>query len=131
MPSSCRIVLVGSCLVMLLLLPGCNALNPLCGSARPSPSLASITPATMALAQLPLPLTATGGHFVASSVVIVNGTTLATTVVNSSTLTATITSSLIPAAGSYKVVVQTPSGNSGDLGCSSGGTSSAQFLTVN
>ena len=85
----------------------------------------------MALAQLPLPLTATGGHFVASSVVIVNGTTLATTVVNSSTLTATITSSLIPAAGSYKVVVQTPSGNSGDLGCSSGGTSSAQFLTVN
>ena len=131
MPSSFRIVLVGSCLVMLLLLPGCNALNPLCGSARPSPSLASITPATMALAQLPLPLTATGGHFVASSVVIVNGTTLATTVVNSSTLTATITSSLIPAAGSYKVVVQTPSGNSGDLGCSSGGTSSAQFLTVN
>jgi hypothetical protein len=85
----------------------------------------------MAFAQLPQPLTATGSHFVASSVIIVNGTTLTTTVVNSSTLTATITSAQIPATGSYKVVVQTPSGNSGNLGCSSGGTSGAQFLTVN
>jgi hypothetical protein len=130
MPSSCRIVLVGSCLVVLLLFPGCNALNPLCGSARPSPSLASISPATMTFSQLPLTLTATGGHFVASSVLMLNGATIATTVVSSSQLTADITSSMIPATGSYKVEVQTPSGNSGNLGCSSGGTSSAQTLTV-
>ena len=133
MPSSCRIVLVGSWLVLLLLLPGCNALNPLCGSARPSPSLASISPATEAFAQLPpsFVLTATGGHFVASSVMVFNGATLATTVVSSSQLTGNVTSSMIPATGSYKVVVQTPGGNSGNLGCSSGGTSGAQFLTVN
>ena len=133
MQSPCRFVLVGSWLIMLLLLPGCNALNPLCGSARPSPSLASISPATMAFATLPTSfvVTATGGHFVASSVMVFNGATLATTVVSSSQLTGNVTSSMIPATGSYKVVVQTPGGNSGNLGCSSGGTSGAQFLTVN
>ena len=133
MSSSCRIVLVSSMMVVLLLLPGCNTLNPLCGSARPKPSLSSISPATMAFSQLPpsFPLTATGSHFVASSVLVFNGATLATTVVSSSQVTADITSSMIPAAGSFNVVVKTPAGNSGDLGCSSGGTSSTKTLTVN
>jgi hypothetical protein len=133
MSSSCRIVLLSSWLVALSLLPGCNTLNPLCGSARPKPSLSSISPATMAFSQLPpsFVLTATGGHFVSSSVMVFNGATLATTVVSSSELTAEITSSMIPAAGSFSVVVKTPAGNSGDVGCSSGGTSSAQTLTVN
>ncbi|HKV82553.1 MAG TPA: hypothetical protein VJP02_30675 [Candidatus Sulfotelmatobacter sp.] len=128
-----RSALRSSWLVALLLLPGCNALNPLCGSSRPSPSLRSISPTTMVFAQLPpsFVLTATGGHFVASSVILFNGATLATTVVSSSQLTADVTSSMIPAAGTYKVEVQTPSGNSGNLGCSSGGTSGAQILTVN
>ena len=133
MSSSCRIVLLSSWLVALSLLPGCNTLNPLCGSARPKPSLSSISPATMAFSQLPpsFVLTATGGHFVSSSVMVFNGATLATTVVSSSELTAEITSSMIPAAGSFSVVVKTPAGNSGDVGCSSGGNSSAQTLTVN
>ena len=97
------------------------------------PTLNLISPTTMVFSQLPpsFVLTATGGHFVASSVILFNGAALATTVVSSSQLTATVTSSMIPAAGSYKVEVQTPSGNSGNLGCSSGGTSSAQTLTVN
>ena len=133
MPSFSRIVLLSAWLAMLLLLPGCNALNPLCGSARPAPSLASISPATMVFSQLPpsFVLTATGSHFVASSVMVFNGAPLATTVTSSSVLTANITSSMIPAAGSYNVKVQTPSGTTGNLGCSSGGTSSAQVLTVN
>ena len=118
---------------MLLLLPGCNALNPLCGSARPSPSLSSISPTSMVFAQLPpsFVLTATGSNFVSSTVMVFNGATLATSVISSSQLTATITSSMIPGAGSFNVVVKTPAGNSGDLGCSSGGTSGAQVLTVN
>jgi hypothetical protein len=118
---------------MLLLLPACNALNPLCGSARPTPRLNSISPTTMVFSQLApsFVLTATGGHFVASSVIVFNGATLATTVVSSSQLTANVTSSMIPGTGSFKVVVQTPAGNSGNLGCSSGGTSSSQTLTVN
>ena len=133
MRSSCRIVLLSSWLVVLLLLPGCNALNPLCGSARPVPSLASISPATMVFAQLPpsFVMTATGSHFVSSSVVLFNGAAPATTVVSSSELTVNITSSMIAAPGSFNVVVQTPAGNSGNLGCSSGGTSSSQVLTVN
>jgi hypothetical protein len=128
-----RSALQSSWLVALLLLSGCNALNPLCGSARPSPSLSSISPTTMVFSQLApsFVLTATGGHFVASSVIVFNGATLATTVVSSSQLTANVTSSMIPGTGSFKVVVQTPAGNSGNLGCSSGGTSSSQTLTVN
>jgi trimeric autotransporter adhesin len=126
-------VLVSSSLVVLLLLLGCNALNPLCGSARPAPILDSISPATMVFAQLPssFVMTAAGSHFVSSSVVIFNGATLATTVVSSTQLTVNITSSMITAPGSFKVIVQTPAGNSGDLGCTSGGTSSTQVLTVN
>jgi len=133
MRSSCRIVRRCSWLVVLLLLPGCNTLNPLCGSARPVPILNSISPKTMAFSQLPpmFVITATGSEFVSSSVVVFNGATLATGVTNHSQLTATITSSMISAPGSFNVVVKTPAGNTGDVGCSSGGTSSAQVLTVN
>jgi len=76
-------------------------------------------------------LTATGSQFVSSSVLVFNGSTLSTAVISKSEITVNITSSMIAAPGSFKVVVQTPAGNSGDLGCSSGGTSSAQTLTVN
>jgi hypothetical protein len=133
MPSFRRIVRRCSWLVVLLLLPGCNTLNPLCGSARPVPILNSISPKTMAFSQLPptFVITATGSEFVSSSVVVFNGATLATGVTNHSQLTATITSSMISAPGSFNVVVKTPAGNTGDVGCSSGGTSSAQVLTVN
>jgi hypothetical protein len=132
MASSCRIVRLCSWLAVLLLLPGCNTLNPLCGSARPVPILNSISPKTMAFSQLPstFVITATGSHFVSSSVVVFNSATLATGVTNHSQLTATITSSMIPAAGSFNVVVKTPAGNTGDVGCSSGGTSRGQVLTV-
>ena len=86
MPSYCRIALVVSTLVALLLLPGCNALNPLCGSARPKPTLNSISPATMVFSKLPpsFVLTATGGQFVSSSVVVFNGATLSTAVISKS-----------------------------------------------
>jgi hypothetical protein len=133
MSSAHRIVRLSSWLVVLLLLPGCNTLNPLCGSARPAPILNSISPATMVFSELPasFDIIATGSHFVSSSVVIFNGATLATAVDNHSQLTATITSSMIPAPGTFNVLVKTPAGNTGDLGCSSGGTSRGQVLTVN
>src|SRR5579863_2076768 len=108
--SSCRIVFLSSWFLAISLLPGCNTLNPLCGSARPKPSLNSISPATMVFSQLPpsFVITATGSHFVSSSVAVFNGVTLATTVTSSSELTVNITSSTIPAPGSFKVVVETP-----------------------
>jgi hypothetical protein len=38
---------------------------------------------------------------------------------------------MIPTSGSFNIAVQTPAGNTGNLGCSSGGTSSVRILTVN
>jgi hypothetical protein len=75
-------------------------------------------------------LTITGSQFVSSSVVVINGTTLSPTLVNSQELQVTITSSLITAPGTFNVYVQTPGGNSGDVGCASGGNSSTLVLTV-
>ena len=133
MASSSRIGWLISLLVALLLLTGCNALNPLCGSARPAPILNSISPTMMAFSQLPpsFALSATGSDFVSSSVVVLNGGVLPTAVNSSSQLTVTIASSMIPAPGGFNVAVQTPAGNSGNLGCTSGGTSSVRVLTVN
>ena len=37
---------------------------------------------------------------------------------------------MISAPGTFNVTVQTPAGNSADVGCSSGGTSSVRVLTV-
>jgi hypothetical protein len=123
---------LGHLLALLLLLPGCNSLNPLCGSARPVPVLSSVSPTTIAFSQLPatFSLILTGSEFVSSSVVVFNGTTLSATVNSKSQLTATVTSSLIAGPGNYSVQVQTPAGNSADFGCSSGGKSATLPLTV-
>jgi len=119
-------------LLALLLLPSCNALNPLCRSARPAPVLGSLSPdtATFAQTQQSLVLTLNGSHFVTSSVVIINGTTLTTIITSAQQLQATIPTTLISAPGTASVTVKTPSGTTGDLGCSSGGTSHALTLTI-
>jgi hypothetical protein len=116
----------------LLFLPGCNALNPLCGSARPAPVIGSLSASTITFAQVQqgFLLTVNGTHFVSSSVVIINGTKLGTDVQSSQQLQVTITTDLISGPGTATVTVNTPSGNSGYLGCSSGGTSSSLTLTI-
>ncbi len=118
--------------IALLLLPGCNALNPLCGSARPSPVIASLSATTITLAQAQqgFVLTITGKKFVSSSVVVINGTTLSTTVQSSTQLQVTIPTNLVTAPGNADVTVNTPAGNSQYEGCTSGGTSSALTLTI-
>ena len=124
--------LLTTLLLASLALPGCNALNPLCGSARPAPVIASLSPSSNTFAQVQqgFPLTVAGSHFVASSVVVINGTTLSTTVTSSTQLQVTITSTVIPAAGTANVVVHTPGGTAGDAGCTSGGTSKTLVLTI-
>jgi len=119
-------------LFALLLLPGCNSLNPLCGSARPAPVIASLSPSSITFAQVQqgFLLSVNGSQFVSSSVVLINGTTLSTTVTSSQQLQVTITTASISSPGTASVTVSTPSGNSGDLGCSSGGTSSALQLSI-
>ena len=119
-------------LLALFLFQACNALNPLCGSARPAPIIGSLSPSTVTLAEVQqgFVLTVNGSQFVSSSVVVVNGTALSTLAASSLQLQATITTSVISAPGTANVTVDTPSGNSSDLGCTSGGTSQALVLTV-
>jgi len=115
-----------------LVFPACNSLNPLCGSARPAPAISSLSASTITLAQVQegFVLNVYGSKFVSSSVVVINGTNLNTLVTSSTQLQFTITTAVISAPGTVGVTVNTPSGNSADLGCSSGGTSGALVLTV-
>jgi hypothetical protein len=116
----------------LLVFQACNALNPLCGSARPAPIIGSLSVGTITFAQVQqgYVLTVNGSKFVSSSVVVINGTTESTVVASSKQLNVTITTAVISAPGTANVTVDTPSGNSGSLGCTSGGTSHALILTV-
>lgn len=75
-------------------------------------------------------LTLTGSRFVVSSVVVINGTTLSTTITSAQQLQVTIPTTLITGPGTASVLVNTPSGNSGNLGCTSGGTSHALVFTI-
>ena len=119
-------------LLSLLVLQGCNALNPLCVSARPVPVMGQLSASTITFAQVQqgFLLSVSGSHFVSSSVVVINGTTLNTKVTSSQQLQITITTALISAPGTANVTVKTPSGTSGDLGCTSGGTSHVLVLTI-
>jgi hypothetical protein len=129
---NCGFTLAG--LLTLFFLAGCNnTLNPLCGSARPMPIIGSLSPATVTFAQVQqgLVLTVNGSDFVSSSEVIINSTSLSPTVVSNEQLTIKLTTDVISAPGQVNVSVLTPSGNSGNLGCTSGGQSGALALTVN
>jgi len=117
-----------------LFLSGCNnTLNPFCGSARPAPMIGSLSPSTVSFSQLTpgVVLTVNGSQFVPSSEIVVNGKALAAVAVSAKQLQVTLTTDVISAPGKVDVKVMTPSGNTGDVGCSSGGTSTALVLTVN
>ena len=118
--------------IALLVFQGCNALNPLCGSARPAPIIGSLSASTITFAQVQqgFVLTVNGSQFVSSSVGLVNGTTQSTLILSSTQLKITITTAVISAPGTANVTVSTPSGNSGPLGCTSGGIGHALVLTV-
>jgi IPT/TIG domain len=116
------------------LLAGCNnTLNPFCGSARPVPEIGSLSPSTLSFAQVQqgVTLTIKGSQFVASSQAVVDGKVLAATVTSGEQMKVTLTTGVIAAPGTIKVSVHTPSGGSADVGCSSGGDSTALMLTVN
>ena len=113
---------------------GCNnTLNPLCGSARPAPLIGSLSPSMVTFAQVQqgVMLTVNGSNFVSSSELLINSTPLGAVVVSDQELKVKLTTDVITGPGPVKVAVMTPSGNSGDLGCTSGGKSSVLVLTVN
>jgi hypothetical protein len=120
-------------LTPLLVLAGCsNALNPFCGSSRPAPLIGSLSPSTVTYAQVQqgVQLTVNGSHFVSASEVVINGKALGPTVVSNQQLQIMLTTGVISGPGQFNIKVLTPSGNVGDVGCTSGGTSSALMLNV-
>ena len=120
-------------LAPLVVLAGCsNALNPFCGSSRPAPLIGSLSPSTVTFTQVQqgVLLKVNGSNFVPASELIVNGKTLGATIVSNQQLQIMLTSSVITGPGSVNVKVTTPSGNVADVGCTSGGTTSALVLTV-
>jgi hypothetical protein len=86
---------------------------------------------TLAEVQQGETLTVNGSHFVAASQVVINTTPLSATIISDQQLKIKLSSDVISGPGTVKVSVVTPSGNSGDMGCNSGGTSSILVLTVN
>ena len=112
---------------------GCsNAINPFCGNSRPAPLIGSISPSTVTFAEVQqgVVLTVKGSQFVPASEIVVNGKTLAATATSAQQLQVTLNTAVITGPGAVSIAVTTPSGNSGDVGCSSGGTSSTLVLTV-
>ena len=112
---------------------GCNnTLNPLCSSARPVPVIQSLSPTSITFAdvQQGALLTVNGSQFVSSTEAVINSTILSATVVSPQQLNLQLSTDLISAPGPVNVMVETPSGNTGDLGCTSGGKSSVLILTV-
>jgi hypothetical protein len=95
--------------------------------------IGSLIPSTISFSQLSqgVVLTVNGSQFVPSSEIMVNGKTLAATATSAQQLKVTLTTDVISAPGKVDVKVMTPSGNTGDVGCTSGGTSTALVLTVN
>src|ERR1700677_2686651 len=124
--------ILGVLMLASLAFQACNSVNPLCGSARPAPVIGSLSASTITLAEVQqgFVLNVYGAKFVSSSVVVINGTNLSTLVLSSTQLQFTITTAVISALGTVDVTVNTPSGNTGDVGCSSGGTSGALVLTI-
>jgi hypothetical protein len=117
-----------------LLVSGCNnTLNPLCGSARPAPVIGSLSPSTVTFSEVQqgTVLTVNGNQFLPSSEVLINGKALSPTAATGQQLKVMLTTGVISGPGSVNIKVLTPSGNSADLGCTSGGKSSVLVLTVN
>jgi hypothetical protein len=95
--------------------------------------IGSLSPSSVDFVQMQqgLTLTVRGAKFVAASQVEINGKPLATAVVSDAVLKVTLSSGVISGPGAVSVMVHTPSGGSGDVGCSSGGDSTALSLMVN
>jgi hypothetical protein len=126
------LVPLSTILLASLILQGCNALDPFCGSARPSPNIASLSVSAITFAEVErgYPLSVNGSAFVSSSVVVVNGIEVSTEVTSSTLLQVTVTTAEIPGPGITNILVKTPSGNSGELGCKSGGNSRTLVLMI-
>src|SRR2546430_12814367 len=119
-------------LVPLSLLAGCNnTLNPLCGSARPAPLIASLSPSNVTFADVQngVLLNVNGSQFVPASQIVINGKTLAASATSDKQLQVMLTTSVVSGPGKVNVKVVTPSGGTSGVGWSSGGASRGLALS--
>ncbi|HEY4051017.1 MAG TPA: kelch repeat-containing protein [Acidobacteriaceae bacterium] len=86
------------------------------------PSISSITPGSLVAGSASQTLTVSGSGFIASTVVNLNGTALATTYVSATSVTATVPALAIAADGTEKITVSNP--------LPGGGISQAQSFTI-
>ncbi len=82
-------------------------------TVTPAPKLTALTPPKSPVSTTPVTLRATGSDFTASSVVEVNGTSVATTFTSATELQATLPAAMLGAVGSLAVVVTTPAPGGG------------------
>jgi ABC-type phosphate transport system substrate-binding protein len=130
LPFSCLVAAVA----LTLAIVGCNnTFNPLCASSRPAPVIGSISPATVPFTQVQngTTLTISGSNFVSSTLVMIGSKPISAKVISPTKLTVKVNTGVITGPGEVKVAVDTPAGNTGELGCTSGGKSSVLTLTVN
>src|SRR3954466_11493131 len=89
-------------LVPLTFLAGCNnTLNPLCGSARPKPLIASLSPSTIKCCHFQnngVLLSRNGSQFVTSSEIVIGGKTLAASATSDKQLQVMVAPSVISTA---------------------------------
>jgi len=96
------------------------------------PVIGSLSPSTVTFAEVQqgVVLTVNGSNFVPASEIMVNAKALAAKANSSEQLQVTLTTDVISGPGPVNIKVSTPSGNSGDVGCSSGGVSTVLVLNV-
>jgi hypothetical protein len=123
--------LLSALLLAMIVLQGSNALNPFCGCPpRPVHFLSVGHNHRLRASAAGIRAHREWQSHVSSSVVVINGTALRTQVLSNSQLQVTLTTAVITGPGTARVAIKTPSGTSGNLGCTSGGTSHALTLTI-
>jgi trimeric autotransporter adhesin len=130
-------LLVLSSVGCLLFLSGCGGSNPTSSTStpqppssggssnptpNPTPSIASITPASLVAGSASQTITVAGSGFITSTVVSFNGTALTTTYVSGTSVTAVLPGSAIAADGTEKITVSNPAPG--------GGTSPVQSYSI-
>jgi hypothetical protein len=119
-----RFCLNSSFLLILLTTAGCGGGGQAAsesGSAA-APSISAISPAAIPAGSSAFKLTVTGSGFVAGSVVVENGTPLATTFVSRTELDSTVSTSLVAAAGNIAISVVNPDGQTSASGGAGAGS---------
>lgn len=97
-----------------LALVACGGGGSQTAPSNPTPSLISVSPASVTVGSNGVSITASGSGFISSSTVMWNGTSLPTSYTNSTTLTAQVSAADLLTSGTATVTVTNPSPGGGN-----------------